>query len=319
MTINDHLMNTLQKLLYSLLLLVLAGCGKDEERSDAYGNFEAVETIVSAEATGELQRFSVEEGQTLPAGQAVGQIDIGQLMLRKAQLQASERAVTQKAPNVAVQLTTFTGQIAVQEQQLATLRRERQRSQNLIAAEAAPTKQLDDINAQIALVERQIALIRQQRVAQASALGTQRGGIVAETAPLAEQVKQLDDQIKKSAVVNPLAGTVTVKFAEPGEVVSYGKPLYKIADMNTITLRAYVAGDQLTSVKVGQRVNVLVDAPNDQFKTYEGTVNFISGKAEFTPKVIQTKDERVNLVYAMKVTVKNDGSLKIGMPGEVRF
>ncbi len=312
-------MNTLQKSLYALLLLTLGACGKEEERSDAYGNFEAVETIVSAEATGALQRFSVEEGQTLQAGQAVGQIDTGQLALRKAQLQARERAVGQKAPNVSAQLTAFSEQIAVQEQQLATLRREKQRTQNLIEAEAAPTKQLDDINAQIALIERQIALIRQQRAAQASALGTQRGGIIAEKAPLAEQVKQIDDQIKKSAVLNPLAGTVTVKFTEPGEVVSYGKPLYKIADMNTITLRAYVAGDQLTSVKIGQRVKVLVDAPNDQFETYEGTVTFISGKAEFTPKVIQTKEERVNLVYAMKVAVKNDGSLKIGMPGEVRF
>lgn len=300
-------------------MLALAGCGEEEEQSDAYGNFEAVETIVSAEATGALQRFTVEEGQTLQAGQPVGQIDTEQLALRKAQLLASERAITQKAPNVPVQLSAFAEQIAVQEQQLTTLRREKQRTQNLIAAEAAPTKQLDDINAQMALIERQIALIRQQRAAQASALGTQRGGIVAETAPLAEQVKQLEDQIKKSAVVNPLAGTVTVKFAEPGEIVSYGKPLYKIADMRMITLRAYVAGDQLTSVKVGQRVKVLVDAPNNQFKTYDGTVSFISGKAEFTPKVIQTKEERVNLVYAMKVAVKNDGALKIGMPGEVRF
>ena len=298
---------------------MLAACEKEAEQSDAYGNFEAVETIVSAEATGALQRFSVEEGQTLQAGQSVGQIDTGQLALRKAQLQASERALTQKVPNIPAQLSVFAEQIAVQEQQLATLRGEKQRTQNLVADGAATTKQLDDINAQIALVDRQIALTRQQRTAQASALSTQRGGIVAETAPLAEQVKQIDDQIRKSAVVNPLAGTVTVKFAEPGEVVSYGKPLYKIADMTTITLRAYVAGDQLTSVKVGQRVKVLVDSPNEQYKTYEGTVNFISGKAEFTPKVIQTKEERVNLVYAMKVMVNNDGSLKIGMPGEVRF
>ncbi|WP_375444016.1 HlyD family secretion protein [uncultured Fibrella sp.] len=312
-------MNKPQKSACCLLVLLLAGCGKEAEQSDAYGNFEAVETIVSAEATGALQRFSVEEGQTLQVGQAVGQIDTQQLALRKAQLRASERALTQKVPNIPAQLSAFAEQIAVQEQQLATLRREKQRTQNLVADGAATTKQLDDINAQIALVDRQIALTRQQRTAQASALSTQRGGIVAETAPLAEQVKQIDDQIRKSAVVNPLAGTVTVKFAEPGEVVSYGKPLYKIADMTTITLRAYVAGDQLTSVKVGQRVKVLVDSPNEQYKTYEGTVNFISGKAEFTPKVIQTKEERVNLVYAMKVMVNNDGSLKIGMPGEVRF
>lgn len=300
-------------------ILILSSCQSDDDTADAYGNFEAVETTVSAQATGALQRFEVEEGQSLKAGQSVGQIDAEQLELRKAQLLANEQAVRSRTPNVGTQLSAYEQQIAVQQQQLHTLQREKERSQNLIAAGAAPTKQLDDIQAQIDLTERQIALIRQQRVAQASALNTQRSGTTAETAPLTEQVKQIDDQIKKSTVINPIDGTVTVKYAEPGEVVSYGKPLYKVAALSNITLRAYVSEDQLVNVKTGQRVQVYVDAPNNQLKPYEGTVTWISSKAEFTPKVIQTKDERVNLVYAMKINVKNDGALKIGMPGEVKF
>lgn len=305
--------------LISSLLMVLMNCQTADDSADAYGNFEAVETTVSAEATGALQKFTIEEGQPLSAGQTVGQIDTEQLQLRKAQLLASKQAVQSRTPNVTAQLSAYEEQIAVQQQQLKTLEREKVRSQNLIVAGAAPAKQLDDVQAQMDAINRQIALIRQQRAAQASALGTQRSGTSAEAAPLAEQVKQLDDQIKKSAIVNPIGGTVTVKYAEPGEVVSYGKSLYKVAALDNITLRAYVGGDQLANVKTGQRVKVFVDAPDDKLKPYEGTITWISSKAEFTPKVIQTKDERVNLVYAMKVAVKNDGSLKIGMPGEVRF
>lgn len=301
------------------LVAVGTACQTNDDTADAYGNFEAVETTVSAEATGALKQFTVEEGELLKAGQPVGQIDTEQLKLRRAQLLASKQAVQSRTPNVSAQLSAFDNQIAVQQQQLKTLERERERSQNLIAAGAAPTKQLDDIMAQMDVINRQIALIRQQRVAQASALNTQRSGTAAEAAPLTEQVKQIDDQIAKSTVINPIGGTVTVKYAEPGEVVSYGKPLYNVAALTSITLRAYVAGDQLTNVKTGQKVRVFVDAPDDKLKPYTGTVTWISSKAEFTPKVIQTKDERVNLVYALKISVKNDGSLKIGMPGEVRW
>ncbi|RAK03068.1 HlyD family secretion protein [Larkinella arboricola] len=302
----------------SAFLISLMAC-ESEPQSDAYGNFEAVETIVSAEATGALQKLSIEEGQTLKAGQTVGQIDPLQLQLRKSQLLASQRAVSSRSPNIQAQLSPYEQQLAVQEQQLQTLHREKKRTENLIAAGAAPTKQLDDIVAQIDVTERQMALIRQQRAAQQSALTTQRSGTLSEEAPLEEQIRQIDDQIKKATIVNPATGTVTVKFAEPGEVVSYGKPLYKVADLDQITLRAYISGDQLVRVRPGQRVKVLVDAPNDQFKEYAGTVTWISSKAEFTPKVIQTKDERVNLVYGLKVRVKNDGGLKIGMPGEIRL
>lgn len=312
-------MKTIQIILIISFIGMTTACETSDDTADAYGNFEAVETTVSAEATGALQKFMVEEGASLSAGQTVGQIDTEQLQLRKAQLLASKRAVQSRTPNVTAQLSAYEEQIAVQQQQLKTLERERVRSENLVDAGAAPAKQLDDVQAQIDGVNRQIALIRKQRAAQASALGTQRSGTSAEAAPLAEQVKQLDDQIRKSAVINPIAGTVTIKYAEPGEVVSYGKSLYKVAALDNITLRAYVGGDQLTNVKTGQRVKVFVDVPDDKLKPYEGTVTWISSKAEFTPKVIQTRDERVNLVYALKVAVKNDGSLKIGMPGEVRF
>lgn len=312
-------MNRNFTLLLGGLLLLLTACNPADDSADAYGNFEAVETTVSAQATGELQSFTVQEGESLDSGQMVGRIDIGQLELRKAQLLASKQAVQSRVPNVSAQLSAYEQQIAVQQQQRKNLLREQERSQNLVAAGAAPTKQLDDINAQLETLARQITLTRQQRSAQASALNTQRSGTVAETAPLAEQVKQIDDQITKASVVNPTGGTVTVKYAEPGEVVSYGKPLYKIAALDHITLRAYVGGDQLVNVKSGQRVQVAVDAPEGAMKTYEGVVTWISSKAEFTPKVIQTKEERVNLVYAMKIAVKNDGSLKIGMPAEVQF
>lgn len=305
-------------LLFCLVVMGTA-CQTSDDTADAYGNFEAVETTVSAEATGALQQFTVEEGESLKAGQAVGQIDTEQLKLRKAQLLASKQAVQSQLPNVSAQLSAYDDQIALQQQQLKTLEREKERSKNLIAAGAAPTKQLDDIQAQMDVINRQIDLIRQQRVAQGSALGTQRRGTASQAAPIAEQVKQIDDQIAKSTIINPIGGTVTVKYTEPGEVASYGKPLYKIAALDEITLRAYVAGDQLTSVKTGQKVKIFVDAPNDQLKPYEGTVTWISSKAEFTPKVIQTRDERVNLVYAMKISVKNDGALKIGMPAEVKF
>ena len=301
------------------VLIALTGCTKTEDTADAYGNFEAVETIVAAQATGPLQRFAVEEGQALTPGQVVGQIDTEQLALRRAQLVANKRAVAVRTPDFGPQLAQFDDQIAVQEQQRRNLLREKTRTQNLIAAGAAPAKQLDDITDQLALIDRQVTLIRQQRAATASTLRTQQSGIGADAGPLTEQVKQLDDQIRKSAVVNPVGGTVTVKYAQPGEVVSYGKSLYKVAALNQITLRAYVAGDQLVRVKTGQPVQVLVDAPNNTMKPYQGTVTWISSKAEFTPKVIQTKDERVNLVYALKINVKNDGSLKIGMPGEVKF
>ncbi|GAB3862353.1 HlyD family efflux transporter periplasmic adaptor subunit [Hymenobacter terrigena] len=284
---------------------LLLGCQSEEPRFDASGNFETTEYVVAAKAQGQLLRLAVAEGDELPAGREVGVIDTTQLYLRKRQLQASTRAVRQQTPNVTAQL----GALA---QQLANLQRERQRVVNLVKADAVPSKQLDDI-------DYQIATARQQLAAQRSALSTQASGTAAQSAPLQEQVRQVNDQLRQSRVLNPVTGTVLTVYVEPSEVVNYGQPLYKIGDTKTLLLRAYVAGDQLTRVKLRQPVKVLVDAPGGKRREYPGRVQWISSKSEFTPKVIQTKEDRVNLVYALKIAVPNDGSLKIGMPADVLF
>lgn len=306
-------------ILVSLAALVF-GCRKSGPKPDAYGNFEADELIVSAEAGGRLLAFTAEEGQDLKAGQLVGAIDSTQLVLRREQLRASIRAVAAKSPAIGAQLSVYEKQTASVRQQLSTLERERRRVENLLKSDAATPKQLDDLNAQIEQAQRQLDVIGEQRSATDAVLSTQKGGLLAEVLPLRKQIEQIDDQISKCRLVSPANGTVLVTYAEAGEVTAPGKPLFKLADLAQLTLRAYVAGDQLSRVKVGQTVKVLVDAPDGGSKELTGKVTWITSKAEFTPKVIQTKDERVNLVYAMKVQVQNpDGALKIGMPAEVRF
>lgn len=289
----------------ALASLLLSGCQSEAPRFDASGNFETTETVVAAQAQGQLLRLALAEGDELPAGREVGVVDTTQLYLRQRQLEASARAVRQQTPNVPAQL----GALA---QQVANLQRERRRVVNLVRADAVPSKQLDDI-------DYQIATARQQLAAQRSALSTQARGTAAQSAPLREQVRQVRAQLRQSRVVNPVAGTVLTVYVEPTEVVNYGQPLYKIGDTKTLILRAYVAGDQLTRVKLRQAVKVLVDAPDNKRREYAGRVQWIAAKAEFTPKVIQTKEDRVNLVYALKIAVPNDGSLKIGMPADVLF
>lgn len=285
--------------------LFLICCGKKELPYDASGTFEAVETIVSAEATGVIKALNLEEGQILKAGETVGYIDSIQLYLRKKQLEAQITAVLGKKPDVSAQVAAY-------REQLKQAVREQQRIANLLKADAATPKQLDDANAQIAIIKKQIA-------AQESTLGITSAGLNKETLPLGVQIEQLNDQLLKSKIVNEVAGTVLTKYAEVNEMAVTGKPLYKISDLSTIILRAYITGNQLPSVKIGQQVEVLVDDANEKYKTYEGTIEWISDKAEFTPKTIQTKDERANLVYAIKVRLKNDGYLKIGMYGEIRL
>ncbi|PSL48254.1 HlyD family secretion protein [Chitinophaga niastensis] len=288
-----------------LFCTALCACNTNKHTSDAYGNFEAVETIVGAEGTGKLLVFGVEEGMVLPADTIVGWIDSTQLHLKKTQLQANIKAVLSKRPDAQPQLQVIKEQIA--RQQI-----EQQRITNLLKAHAATPKQLDDINAQIAILEKQYKSL-------ASSLETQVSGYNSETQPLQAQVAQVADQLTQSRVVNPIHGTVLVKYVERGEVVTYGKSLYKIADLSEIILRAYVGETQLGQVKIGQQVTVLTDMPDGKYKEWPGTITWISDEAEFTPKIIQTKEERANLVYAMKVKVKNDGSLKIGMPAELLF
>lgn len=303
-----------------ILLTFVLACQQSAPKADAYGNFEADERIISAEANGKILMLTLEEGQDLTAGQRVGGIDSVQIALKREQLLASIKAVTAKSPAIGAQLAVYEKQIAAIRQQLATLEREKRRVENLLKSDAATSKQLDDIQAQIDAAQRQLEVVGEQRSASDATLGVQKSGLLAEVLPLQKQIAQLDDQLAKCRILNPIKGTVLVKYAEPGEVTAFGKPLYKIADMQTLTLRAYVAGNQLSQIKTGQDVKIKVDAPEGGAKETTGKVRWISPKAEFTPKVIQTREERVNLVYAVKIEVPNpDGLFKIGMPAEVTF
>lgn len=283
--------------------LFLTACRENGGTSDAYGNFEAQEVVVSAEGSGQLLRFEVEEGRELKAGQPVGLIDTTQLHLKRQQLRASIQAVTGKTQEVQPQVDVLL-------EQKQNLLREEKRFKALIAANAATPKQLDDIQGQIEVVDKQIAAALSQNK-------TANRGILAEIAPLQAQIDLVGDQIRRCYINNPIDGTVLLKLAEPYEMAAMGKPLYTIARMDELELRAYISGDQLPLIQLGQEVEVLIDEDKENNRSLSGTVSWISGKAEFTPKTIQTKEERVNLVYAFKVKVKNDGSLKIGMPGEV--
>jgi HlyD family secretion protein len=310
---------SLQVLKFVIIICLFSACKNHENDFDASGTFEATETIVSAGANGIIEAFNVNEGQTLDSGMMIGYIDTTQLYLKKKQLEAQIKAMGYKLPDIAAQTAQFKQQAAVAQSDLNHLLNEKKRIENLLKADAATQKQLDDINANITKTEQQIKAINKQGAAQASALNTQRSGISAEVAPLYIQIEQINDQLKKSKIINPVKGTVLTKFAEANEIATTGKPLYTIADLSTIILRAYITGNQLASVQPAQKVKVIVDDTSGTSKEYEGTIEWISNKAEFTPKTIQTKDERANLVYAIKIRVKNDGALKIGMYGEVKF
>lgn len=294
---------------WALTLIVLTplliACSNGNNEFDATGTFESEEIIVSSEAAGKLTRFDVEEGVLLQENQTVGLIDTIQLHLKRKQLQATIRAVLSKLPDIETQLA------AIQEQ-IKTAETEKKRIENLVKSNAASTKQLDDINAQLELLNKQYD-------ANKSNLSITKQGLQSEAYTLQVQIEQIEDQIKKSIVVNPVNGTVLARYAKQYEVTATGKALYKIADLSVMTLRAFVDGEQLGKIKLGQKVKVFVDKGDDEQKEMNGEVYWISSKAEFTPKTIQTKDERANLVYAIKVRVKNDGYVKIGMYGEVKF
>ncbi|MEP7263335.1 MAG: HlyD family efflux transporter periplasmic adaptor subunit [Bacteroidota bacterium] len=286
-------------------LLMIAACNKNTLTYDASGAFEAVETIVSSEASGVLKEFNVEEGQVLQAGQQVGYVDSLQLFLKRKQLQAQIAAVLSRKPEI-------NSQVAALRQQLKSAEKDQQRYITLVKGDAAPQKKLDDINTQVEMLKSQISAIE-------SSLNIASKSITEEAQPVSVQIEQINDQLLKCKLINPVNGTVLVKYAEPNEVTTTGKPLYKIADMSVLTLRAYITGDQLVKVKTGQEVKVLVDQEEKANTVYKGTVEWISDKAEFTPKTIQTREERADKVYAMKIAVKNDGSLKLGMYAEVNF
>jgi HlyD family secretion protein len=309
----------MKRLAFLVLPFLWASCNNSGPAADAFGNFEAEERIISAESSGQILQLTIDEGMVLKTGQVVGYVDSTQLVLQRAQLQANIRAVAAKSPAIREQLAVYEKQLDASRKQISALEREKQRVQSLLKQDAALPKQLDDVNDQIDLLDKQMAVTREQRLATDAVLNTQKTGLMAEILPLQKQIERIDDQIAKCRLVNPVTGTVLVQYAEVGEVTTFGKPLYKLADMDTLTFRAYVAGDQLSRVQPGQTVTVRIDGSDDSYIDFPGKVAWIASEAEFTPKVVQTKDERVHLVYAVKIRVGNDGKLKIGMPGEVLF
>lgn len=282
-------------------LLIVSACGSPTPTYDATGTFEATEVIVSSEAAGKLLQLTVEEGTQLKAGEEVGLVDTVQLYLKKLQLEASMKSVESQRPDLAKQ-------IAATKQQIATAQREKKRVENLLAAGAANQKQLDDWDAQVALFERQL-------VAQESSLRNSTNSLTEQGNSVGIQVAQMEDQLNKCHIQSPISGTVLAKYAEAGELATVGKPLFKVGDIDRMHLRAYITSEQLAQVKLGDKVTVYSDYGNSEQKAYPGVVTWISDRSEFTPKTILTKNERANLVYAVKIAVDNDGALKIGMYG----
>jgi HlyD family secretion protein len=287
------------------LALLMSSCHRNGDQHDASGTFETTEIIVSAEASGKILFLDVNEGDEVKENQVLGVIDTMQLYLSKLQLQKNVKATNTRKTDV-------NAQMAVLQDQLSTAKREKQRIENLLKANAANKKQLDDANAQISLLEKQIA-------AQRSNMERGNISINEESSALEVQIAQLDDQLKKSYISSPINGTVLVKYAEKGEIAAQGRALFKVADMENMILRAYISASQFNQLKLGQEVTIFADFGESTTRKYEGKVTWISEKAEFTPKTVQTKDERDNLVYAVKIAVKNDGYLKIGMYAGVDF
>lgn len=284
-----------------LFLITLVSCNRNTETSDAFGNFEATETIVSSLASGQLIQLNLEEGDLLEANQTIGMVDTIDLSLKKAQMLSQKSAVLSR-------LSAVNAQMEVNKQQLQNSRIDQQRITKLLADGAATQKQKDDIDGAVKLIEKQMM-----------ATQSQAESIHSEAVALDSQVAQVNESIRKAMVINPIKGVVLNKYAEAGEVVGFGKSLYKIADLSTLELRVYVTGSQLSKFAIGDEVVVLIDKTKEKTENLSGKISWVSATAEFTPKTIQTREERVDLVYAVKVRVANDGRLKIGMPGEIRF
>ena len=285
--------------------LLLAACGNSEKEYDATGTFEATETTVSAEQNGTLLTFAINEGDEIKAESEVGLIDTTQTWLKLQQARATQEVYQSQKPDMEKQTSAT-------RQQLAKAQAEQQRYKELVADGAAPSKMLDDATNQVQVLQRQLA-------AQLSSLSTNTNALSKQIAATEVQIDQLRDQLRKCHIKAPLKGTVLEKYAERGEFVAVGKPLFKMADMEQVYIRAYVTSAQLQSIRTGQQVKVFADYGDGKRQEYDGTVSWISSRSEFTPKTILTDDERADLVYAVKVRVKNDGFIKIGMYGEVKF
>ncbi|WP_455586394.1 HlyD family secretion protein [Bacteroides sp.] len=287
------------------LLFIAAACGNGTSDYDATGTFETTEVLVSSEVSGKLLCLDVEEGTVVKAGQQVGLVDTVQLYLKKMQLEASVKSVKGQLPDILKQ-------VAALKEEIATAEREKRRVENLLKAGAANQKQLDDADAHL-------EVLRKQLVAQGSTLLNSKESLTWQSSSVGIQVAQVDDQLMRCHITSPINGTILAKYAEAGELAVVGKPLFKVADMKQMYIRAYITSEQLSQVKLGQKVTVFSDYGNNERKEYPGVVTWISDRSEFTPKTILTKDERANLVYAVKIAVKNDGYLKIGMYGGVKL
>jgi HlyD family secretion protein len=309
----------MKKYTFIALLLTTISCGKSNSDFDAQGVFESDEVVVASEVPGKLLSFNVNEGDSVSKGQIVAYIDSSSNILQREQLQATLNSINDKTTDPAPQVELLNNQIQVQQSQLKNLNYEKGRVENLLKSDAATKKQLDDINFQIESLLKQIKVTQQQINVQIAAVRNQNKAILSEVNPVNKKINQVQDLINKANLSNPINGIVLTTYAKEGELVTPGKPLYKVAYLNELTLRIYITGDQLSTIKIGQKVKVFIDKGKDEFTTYPGTISAIASKAEFTPKTIQTKDERANLVYAVKVIVPNDGLIKIGMYGEVKF
>ncbi len=298
-------MKTLKNTMLFLAALLPVACSNNKTDYDASGIFESTEVIVSSQVSGQLMEFTVTEGLQLQADSYLGYVDTTQLYLKKQQLMASRTAVSSRSTSVPRQIASIKEQIATQKRELA-------RFGNLVKLNAANQKQVDDIQSQLSVLEKQLA-------AQTELLVNNNQGISGESTALESQIAQIEDQLLKSRITSPIQGTVLTKYAEQGEFTAPGKALFKVSDMQQMYLRAYITSDQLTQLKQGQPVTVYADFGEDKMRTYPGTISWIADKAEFTPKTIQTRNERANLVYAVKIAVTNDGYLKNGMYGEVKF
>jgi len=298
-------MNRTSILSVLLLSSFVIGCNNSNDDADAYGNFEATEVLISAESNGKLLEFDLVEGDIINAGENIGIIDTLPLNLKKKQMQARIQALNTKTLNIPSQINVLIERKNV-------LEREKRRIENLFKEGAATQKQMDDINGQIDVTNKELMANKER-------LETSNKGLLSEILPIQWQIEEINDQINKSIIINPVSGTILTKYAEQYEIVNFGKPLYHIANLNELYLRAYIGGGNLSQIKLGQSVKVYIDEGKNNLKEYNGTISWISDKSEFTPKIVQTKEERVNLVYAIKVRVINDGGIKIGMPGEIKF
>lgn len=289
------------KLLILIAATLISGCKDKTDQADAYGNFEATEVIVSAETNGRILRFEATEGTEITQGAEIVLIDTTIFHLQKAEINAGMKSVSTR-------LGSVNAQNDILNQQIANMNINVARIENMLKDDAASKKQFDDLTGQVAVLQKQIA-----------ANNTQKASIIAELAVFDTKKATLNEQLTRCSVKSPINGTILEKYSEAGEITAAGKPLFKIADLSLMRLKVYISGAQLGSIKTGQQCNIRVDDGKKGYSTFSGTVSYISGKAEFTPKIIQTKEERVTLVYAVLIDVKNDGTMKSGMPGEAIF